>query len=182
MSFFVTSSTSETGDLGGLDGADARCQALAEAVGEGSKTWVAYLSVAEPATNAVDRIGPGPYHNAAGVLLAADKAALHMLTGNADLFLDETGAKINGQWDGSPDPNEHDILTGSTADGTLQEGATCDDWTSDNGDGRVGHSDGLGPGMSSDPPYASWNSSHDANCGNLASSGGAGKIYCFVAP
>ncbi len=182
MSFFVTSDTAETGDLGGLAGADARCQTLAEAAGAGDKTWVAYLSVAEPATNAVDRIGPGPYYNAAGVLLAADKAALHMLIGSADLFLDETGQKVNGQWDGSPDPNEHDIFTGSTAEGTLQEGATCDDWTSDSGDGRVGHSDGLGPNMNPDPPYASWNSSHDADCGDPASSGGAGKVYCFVAP
>jgi len=181
MTFFVTSDTSETGDIGGLAGADTRCQTLAEAAGAGDKTWAAFLSVADPETNAIDRIADGPYVNAAGVTLAADKAALLALTGDPDLFLDENGGKVNGQWDGSPDPNEHDILTGSTDEGTLLEGATCDDWTSDQGDARVGHSDGLGPNMNPDPPYSSWQSSHDSDCGNLAQSGGAGKLYCFVA-
>ena len=36
---------------------------------------------------------------------------------------------INGQWTGSPTPNQHDILTGSNADGTLIPGKTCSDWT-----------------------------------------------------
>jgi hypothetical protein len=41
-SFFVSSATSVTGNLGGLAGADATCQRLAFAVGEGSRTWRAY--------------------------------------------------------------------------------------------------------------------------------------------
>src|SRR5262245_44223723 len=44
LSFFVTSVTSTTGNLGGLSGADATCQRLAQAVGSG-RTWRAYLSV-----------------------------------------------------------------------------------------------------------------------------------------
>src|SRR6185436_8301225 len=47
MSFFVTSVGKGDGaNLGGLAGADAHCQALATAVGAGSKTWHAYLSAA----------------------------------------------------------------------------------------------------------------------------------------
>src|SRR5690606_34231204 len=45
LSFFVSSTGSATGNLGGLDGADKRCQDLAAAVGAGGKTWRAYLSV-----------------------------------------------------------------------------------------------------------------------------------------
>ena len=44
MTFFITSEgPGNGGDLGGIEGADAHCQALAEAAGAGDKTWVAYL-------------------------------------------------------------------------------------------------------------------------------------------
>jgi hypothetical protein len=186
--FFVTSETSPTADLGGLNGADARCQKLAVAAGLGSHTFQAYLSAEQdPAdsskpVNARERIGTGPWHNAKGVLLAEDLALLHALSGDAELFLDEHGEKINGQWQGSPTPNEHDILTGSTAEGMLLAGKTCSDWTSsDSGTAQVGHSDGLGPGMNAAPPYNSWNSVHEnAGCGDTAPRGGAGRFYCFA--
>src|SRR5215475_2597777 len=46
MTFFVTSVGPGKGaDLGGLEGADRQCQALAQAAGAGGKTWRAYLSV-----------------------------------------------------------------------------------------------------------------------------------------
>ena len=70
VSFFVTSATSVTGNLGGLAGADATCQRLAGAAGHGGRTWRAYLSVErDPANNnqpthARDRIGTGPWYNA----------------------------------------------------------------------------------------------------------------------
>ena len=68
------------GDLGGLAGADAHCQALAQAVGAGSKTWHAYLSTqarnGQPAVNARDRIGTGPWFNAAGAQIAANVVAV----------------------------------------------------------------------------------------------------------
>ena len=65
MTFFVTSEGSGKGaDLGGLKGADQRCQMLATAVGAGDRTWHAYLSTQatgnQPAINARDRIGTGP--------------------------------------------------------------------------------------------------------------------------
>lgn len=182
MNFFVTSDTKPTGDLGGLTGADARCQALATAVGHGGKTWRAYLSVSTPATNARDRIGPGPYYNSKGEQLAADKDALHARSGDAALFLDEKGNRINGQWANSPTPNQHDILTGSQKDGTIAANQTCGDWTSTTGMSQVGHADGLGPNMAATGNYINWSGSHTGQCSDTAPGGGAGKIYCFVGP
>lgn len=187
--FFVTSDTSATADLGGLSGADARCQRLADAAGFGAHTFHAYLSAEQDpddeskTVNARDRIGTGPWYNAKGVLLAADLTALHALSGDPELFLDEAGNKINGQWQGSPTPNEHDVLTGSAADGTLLEGKTCADWTSSSADmtAQVGHTDGLGPSMNAAPPYNSWNSVHEnGSCADTAPRGGAGRLYCFA--
>src|SRR6478609_10498601 len=71
MNFFVTSvPVGDGGNLGGLAGADAHCQALATAVGAGNRTWHAYLSTqaanGKPAINARDRIGTGPWFNAKG--------------------------------------------------------------------------------------------------------------------
>jgi len=189
MSFFVTSQTSVTGNLGGLSGADATCQRLAESVGAGNRFWRAYLSVERDAsnnnqpTNARDRIGIGPWHNAAGALVANNLAELHAKTGDASLFVDERGQRINGQWTGSPSPVQHDILTGSNADGTLMAGFTCADWTSSSTAtiGQVGHSDGMGPGQSTAGALASWNSAHaNQNCADTAPRGGAGRIYCFA--
>src|SRR6202521_6485464 len=45
MTFFITSvGSGKGGDLGGLAGADAHCQALAQAAGAGNKTWRAFFS------------------------------------------------------------------------------------------------------------------------------------------
>jgi hypothetical protein len=188
--FFVTSDTSKTANLGGLTGADARCQKLAMAAGIGDHTFHAYLSVEHDAANASlpldarDRIGKGPWYNSKGVVLAQDLTALHALPGgNPELFLDEQGQKINGQYTGSATPLEHDILTGSTTMGTLLTGKTCADWTSTSTTltAQVGHSDGLGPGMSMAAPYNSWNSAHDnGSCADTAPKGGAGRLYCFA--
>jgi hypothetical protein len=188
MNFFVTSEKSVTGNLGGLAGADATCQRLAAAVGLGNPTWRAYLSVERDASNsnqpthARDRIGPGPWYNANKVLVANNVAELHARTGDAALFLDERGQRINGQWTGSPAPVEHDMLTGSNADGTLAAGLTCADWTSNSSAiaGQVGHSDGLGPNQSTAGALSSWNSAHaNQNCADTAPRGGAGRFYCF---
>jgi hypothetical protein len=75
MSFFVTSVGKGNGaDLGGLAGADAHCQALAQAAGSTKTNWHAYLSATEPGgtagVNARDRIGRGPWQNAKGVAVA----------------------------------------------------------------------------------------------------------------
>lgn len=182
--FFVTSDTSKTGKLGGLTGADMRCQTLAKAAGLGDHTFHAYLSTENPLVNAKDRIGTGPWTNAKGLKVADSVAALHAPTmkGDHTIFIDEKGMDIHGQWDAAA-VNEHDILTGSKADGTVATGKTCMDWTSDaaNIAATVGHSDGMGPGMATTGNYPSWNSSHDnMSCADTAPRGGAGRLYCFA--
>jgi hypothetical protein len=181
MSFFITSAGPGDGaNLGGLEGADAHCQKLAEAAGAGGKTWRAYLS--SRTANARDRIGPGPWHNAKGELIAGNLDELH---GDANKISKETGLTeagnpVNGRGD---TPNMHDILTGSNADGTAAPDMTCSDWTS-NGAGAafVGHHDRVG--LRDDAPSKSWNASHPSRgCGkdDLPKSGGAGLFYCFAA-
>lgn len=189
FSFFVTSATSRTGDLGGIAAADATCQRLAAAVGQGRRSWRAYLSAErDPANNnqpthARDRIGTGPWYNINLALVANDLAELHARRGDGEIFVDERGRRINGQWIGSPGPNEHDILTGSNADGTLIPGRTCADWTSSAATmgSQVGHSDGFGPNRSTAGALSSWNSAHASqSCANTAPGGGAGRFYCFA--
>jgi hypothetical protein len=189
MSFFVTSARSTTGNLGGIQGADNLCQSLGTAAGFGASTWRAYLSLdRDPSngnrpTDARSRIGEGPWYNANGVLVAQNLTELHARRGDPAVFVDEHGQRINGQWTGSPSPVEHDILTGSTAQGTLLSGQTCEDWTSASTTvaAQVGHSDGLGPNGDTSGTLSSWNSAHaNQNCANTAPRGGAGRIYCFA--
>ena len=190
MSFFIASAGSGNGaNLGGLAGADARCQSLGAAAGQGARTWRAYLSVERDAgngnapTDARSRIGSGPWFNSAGVMVASDLAALHARRGDAAVFLDERGQRINGQWAGSPSPVQHDVLTGSNAEGRLMAGLTCGDWTSSSASvqAQVGHSDGLGPGGDSSGSLSSWNSAHaNQSCADTAPRGGSGRIYCFA--
>ena len=181
MSFFVTSSGSGDGaNLGGLAGADAHCQQLAEAAGSTGKTWRAYLSGA--GENARDRISAGPWVNAKGDTIAQDVASLHSDANNItkQTALTETGEMVKGRGD---DPNQHDILTGSNADGTLAADMTCSDWTS-NGEGSamLGHADRMGLDESAEAK--SWNASHPSRgCSQdaLIGTGGNGYFYCFAA-
>ena len=185
--FFVTSvGVGRGGDLGGLAGADAYCQALAEAEYAGDHTWRAYLSTtatdAAPAVHARDRIGAGPWYNAEALLIAANVEALHSDDNNVNKARATTERldTVNGVGD---DPNRHDILTGSRPDDTAFDGAdelTCGNWTSSGeGSAQVGHHDrrGRGDGVNS------WNSEHASRgCGqdDLVATGGAGLFYCFA--
>ena len=190
MGFFVTSAKNKTGNLGGLAAADRVCQALATAVGQGGKTWRAYLSAERDPDNnnhpinARDRIGSGPWYNANGLMVGNDLTDLHDRRGNPILFVDERGQLIPGNWPGSPKPTEHDVLTGSTADGKLMAGKTCNDWTSDSPDlkAQIGHADGIGLSGNTAGSSASWNSAHESrSCADTAPGGGAGRFYCFAA-
>ncbi len=181
MSFFVTSAGPGNGaDLGGVAGADAHCQRLAEAAGAGGKTWRAYLS--SMGGNARDRIGSGPWHNVKGVRIAKDVAELHSDQNGItkQTALSENGEIINGRGD---TPNRHDILTGSNPEGILVVDKTCNDWTSSGeGTAMVGHHDRIG--LRDDAPSKSWNSSHGSRgCSqsDLQSTGGDGLLYCFAA-
>lgn len=187
MSFFITSTGPGDGaKLGGLAGADAHCRQLADAAGVGGKTWRAYLSAkaaaGQPAVNARDRIGTGPWHNAKGVQVARTVADLHGADAKLgkETSLNEKGMMVNGRGDL---PNQHDILTGSLPDGTLSPDTTdttCGNWTS-NGAGAawVGHHDRQGGGANP----TSWNSAHlSRGCSqqDLVGTGGNGLFYCFA--
>ncbi|MNE22121.1 hypothetical protein D3C80_1153100 [compost metagenome] len=135
--------------------------------------------------HARERIGKGPWRNAKGVVVASDVVQLHGDNNlNKDTALDEHGMPVKGRGD---QPNMHDILTGSKADGTAfvgDEDLTCANWTSSTtGAAMVGHHDRVG--LDDSAPARSWNTSHPTRggCSNeaLASSGGAGLFYCFAA-
>jgi hypothetical protein len=188
MTFFVASSVPGSGDLGGLIGADRICQNLAQANGAGGHTWHAYLSTQTTpqavGVNARDRIGPGPWYNAKGVMIAANVADLHgdqqrdRNNIQKSTALSERGAAGPGMFDPG---NEHDILTGSDSDGRAFPAGldtTCNNWTGDGTDHRamLGHSDRTGSSVS-------WNSAHlSRNCtkAGLIATGGAGHFYCFA--
>ncbi|MBI4473971.1 MAG: hypothetical protein HY646_14985 [Acidobacteria bacterium] len=201
MGFFVTSvGPGDGANLGGLEGADKHCQALAMAAGAGNRTWRAYLSTTgmgggQTGVNARDRIGNGPWYNARGQIIAQNVADLHGDVQrdrnqiNKDYALTEKGERINGRGD---NPNQHDILTGSDSHGRSLSGnptaTTCSNWTSNAANtaprgqpstaaAAVGHHDRNGGNNTS------WNAAHMSNgCGqqNLVATGGAGLLYCFA--
>lgn len=197
LGFFVTSTT-HSGNLGGLAGADAECQRLGAAAGADNRTWRAYVSTqgsqTAPAVNARDRIGAGPWYNSAGVMVAGSLADLHGDVQrdtnliNVNTALTETGGRVNGFGRPEGAPQEHDMLTGSDSHGRAfppgmsnqADDRTCNNWTSDSPDAHamIGHHDRMSGWNTS------WNSSHStAGCSleALNSTGGAGRFYCFAA-
>ena len=190
MSFFVTSAGPGKGaNLGGLDGADAHCAALAKAAGAAKTNWKAYLSTTAPqgeaGVNARDRIGAGPWQNAKGVVVAANVDELHSDKGNVtkETALSEKGEMVMGRGDAT---NMHDILTGSDPMGmysTAGGDTTCKNWTAEaEGSAIVGHHDRMG--LKDTRHMKAWNSSHgSAGCAQeaLVKTGGAGLFYCFAA-
>jgi Protein of unknown function (DUF1554) len=191
MSFFITSTPGPNGaNFGGVEGADAHCQRLATNAGAGAKTWRAYLSQqavdGKPAVNARDRIGAGPWANAANVQIAANVAELHdpaKANINVTTGLTETNRMVMSRLFVV---NYHDILTGSNADGTApaaDKDMTCGNWTkSAEGAAMVGHHDRMG--LNDSAEAKSWNAAHPSRaCDNasLRATGGNGLLYCFAA-
>jgi hypothetical protein len=148
------------GNFGGLAGADEICTMLARAANPGdTKTWRAFLSTSGfdggQRVDAIDRVGPGPWYNYNGLLLAETVEDL-LPSGNngrpsgdaelANMFTDENGEDIRP----SQNIDNHDTLTGSGPDGRLfddGEGgnvATCQDWTSSTLRGEEGNMFGGG--------------------------------------
>jgi len=174
MTFFVTSTGSGAlgGNLGGLAGADKKCQDLATAAGVGDKTWKAYLSA--EGVNAKDRIGPGPWKNQKGTVLAASLAALHEELFNppdTDM-LDEKGAPV-------PATGRY-ILTGTKRDGTALTD-TCQNWTS-NQNGRAARI-GDAAARTSNLLAARWNdnaASFGCSEQTLKANKVEGRLYCFA--
>ena len=193
LTFFVTSAgLGKGGDLGGVEGADKQCQTLAEAVGAGGKTWHAYLSTqaegTTPAVHARERIGTGPWQNFKGEVVAQSVDDLHSPANKLGMqtSLTERGQIVAPR---GYNPNWHDVLTGSQADGRAfppGEDRTCKNWTSSTqGAAMVGHIDRQG--LRDDEASKSWNSSHpsrgsEGGCSqnDLKSTGRNGLFYCFA--
>jgi len=206
ISFFVAENPNQTGNLGGLTGADQMCQQQAQALGapHAARTWRAYLSQQQrgntPSVNARDRIGPGPWFNVKGTLIASNVADLHgdqqrdrnnMQKANV---LDAKGNPVVGVDRPQGTQNEHDILTGSDPQGRAYVDGldhTCNNWTSaelnlppanpnfpaERARAMLGHSDRTGGGN------VSWNSVHmSQGCSKpaLNATGGTGRFYCFA--
>jgi len=188
MSFFVTSSNPKGGNLGGLSGADAVCQSLAQAAGAGGKTWHAYLSTSS--VDAKSRIGNGPWYNFKGEMIAKNVADLHtpeknMISGMTALTEKGTAPSYlvkdaKGEAQRPAGQLQHDILTGTNEDG-MKNADTCKDWTvgDDSAKAMLGHADRLGRNPGVNP----WNAAHPSQgCGmaQLEPTGGSGLLYCFA--
>ena len=187
MGFFITSvGIGDGANLGGLAGADAHCQALADAAGSGQRTWRAYLSTqGDGAVDARDRIGDGPWANVSGLIMATSVSSLHHDNSNFNWehSLDENGEQFPSRIDGDPDFSEHDVLTGTQIVGTAftaSEDRTCGNWTSnDEGSAMLGHA----ARYSFTTPGSPWNTAHPSrSCSqdDLVATGGAGRFYCFA--
>ena len=197
----------ETGAGAGLRGADKICAALAESslAGAGSKTWRAFLSTTD--TNAIDRIGNGPWYDRLGRMLSdslADIKNARPLGGDTTIkndFPNELGVP-NHDPDGTGQVDNHDMLTGSKDDGALYAAtANCLDWTANagnkttEGQPRVGHSwtRGIGPGGMEEGWMSTLTESGCApgvsliemgppnpNSNTVGSGGGYGGFFCFA--
>jgi hypothetical protein len=218
FSFFVTSqaglqrlSNNEKGFGGdlkfgkadGLSGADEICRQLAEASLPGNgKTWRAFLSVTKgpdgTAVNAIDRVGEGPWYDRRDRLIAMNKAALlQERPEQADAAIRDDLPNEDGVPNHDPGTgiiDNHNVLTGSTESGTLDDdglSATCQDWTSSTSSGgrpRCGvtwprssikhwisvlNESGCAPGAT--PPGA-----ESGPQGTVGGLGGYGGFYCFA--
>jgi len=193
------------GQSTGLAGADKICTAIAEAAMPGNcKTWRAFLSVADNGSgaqvNAISRIGAGPWYDRLGRLFGTTTTTIVATRpdGAATIINDlpnEDGVLNHDalQTGNTTAQDNHDILTGSSATGTLYgANAHCTNWTSSAADTskkpRVGHSWPRGS--------QSWISCLDeSGCapgtnlvetggpgsdGTVGSGGGYGGFYCFA--
>src|SRR4029450_9708426 len=103
ISFFVAENPNQTGNLGGLTGADQLCQTQAQALGapHAARTWRAYLSTqqrGQTASHVADLHGD------------QQRDRNNMQKANV---LDAKGEVIPGVGVPQGTQNEHDILTGS---------------------------------------------------------------------
>lgn len=196
-----------TGPGAGLRGADKICADVAEGSLKGSsaKQWRAFLSVADAGNgakqDAIDRIGPGPWYDRLGRLVAENTASLVAAdrpAADAAIAADlpnEIGEPNHTA--GGVTMDNHDILTGSDRTGR-HVAPTCEDWTTTTTPtGGTGGMMGRGPVAGHSWPAnsgRSWVQAHAvAGCapsvvsgqgsfgGNgVGDGGGYGGIYCFA--
>lgn len=157
---FVTSTTF-AGNLGGVAGADAKCQALADLSPLArikGHTFLAWLGTSTTSPSARFTHGTMPYVLAAGQVVAANWLDLTDGILTNGISVDELGTAHGSQtehaWDGT-----------ASNGGTI--GQSCMDWTAPAGaldKGRYGRVGDTGSG---------WSGAGDDDCG-LANS-----LYCF---
>jgi hypothetical protein len=166
MTFFVTSAGAPRGGhLGGLAGADRQCQTLATAAGAGDLVWRAYLSTSfqgQAAVSAGDRIGGGPWFNAAGAMVARGPVDLHSRTRlEAELLMTEQGEPVAAA-------DALLVFTGTQPNGMAAVDRNCNNWTSAaGGDALAGNGSGA------------WNSGRTASC-EAAAGATPVRLYCFA--
>jgi len=149
------SSTTTSGDLGGLEGADESCQLLADAALLGG-TWVAWLSTSD--RDAIDRLlGDGPFLLVGtNEVVAASRAELTSGTLQNDIERDEMGVQVPAA-----------VWTGTDADGTAADsGNFCDDWSD-------ASNEVFGQTGASQMTDAAWTNANQVFC-NLEI-----RLYCF---
>jgi hypothetical protein len=204
----------ESGAGAGLRGADKICATIAEKSmpGSATKQWRAFLSATAgedgSPVNAIDRVGDGPWYDRLGRLVANTKAnLLFNRPQGADPAIINDLPNEEGVPNHQPDPNQpevdnHHMLTGSNAQGTLYSAtSTCKDWTS--GLGNIQMEGKPRVGLSWPRPFGSGNESKnwisallEAGCApgvnlqqtggpspndvHVGSGGGYGGIYCFA--
>jgi hypothetical protein len=195
----------KTGQGAGLLGADSICQCIAEKSMPGSKVkqWRAFLSAVKgpdgKQVDAISRIGSGPWYDRKGRLLANNTSELlNNRPLNADIAIKNDLPNEDGIPNHYPDPNNtstavdnHHMVTGSTANGTLYSQSTCDDWTNVNASGqprcgfswpRSGNAGNWISGFDAGGCKAGvWvNSSGMGTTGTIGYGGGYGGFYCFA--
>ncbi|MEM1030577.1 MAG: DUF1554 domain-containing protein [Myxococcota bacterium] len=141
----ATLNNGRDGNLGGIAGADALCQAQASAAGF-TGTWKAFLS---DATQDVKDIVPSQYQN----LPVRNSVGTDLWTDWNQVFVNpnwQPGGAALRSFDGkivdentgaSPDWNDADGWHGSTPAGVVDGTLTCSNWTSTTGTGRCGELD-----------------------------------------
>ena len=151
---FVTSSTL-SGSLGGLAGADALCESAAHAAHLGG-TWKAWLSTSS--IDAADRVTEAEIRLVDGTSIVAFGFG-DLLDGfiGENIFLDEFGVETGGK-----------AWTGTNNDGTAGP-ANCGDWSTTSGNGNAGSVDG--------PVDASMDWSSIA--GEVEDCSSMHRLYCF---
>lgn len=160
---FVTGTVFIGGSIGGLDGADAKCQTVADGANLPGlyKAWLSD-STGSPSTRFTQYAGP--YERVDSVRLANSWADLTDGTLLAPLDKTETGAQSTGNTACGPG----DIWTNTAVDGTPRGSNDCADWT-------VGTGETASTGL-----VSSATSTWTVNPACLAGPCGARlPIYCF---
>lgn len=198
------------GEATGLAGADKICTEIAESSypGTGKKGWHAFLSAKAAGPNgavvhARDRIGSGPWYDRTGRLVAMTLDTLLTTRPAADSAIVNDLPNERGEPNhGTPDIDNHDVVTASDAQGSYSNGVTCNDWTTTetvmpdmpNSNGfnhngpTVGHSWPAQSGQSwirahSAPgcsPSVSLTQTGAGSGTGIGNGGGYGGIYCFA--